>query len=399
MIKLITLGILSMSSNQAFLISDIFDETSIQRAEMFIQNCRDKIKDDDKLWIAFTANALRDDGCFESSFELLFQNLKDNLIKDGVFIKSLATNMRNTKEIYEVAKHAQTDEGEHGQTKVSSFIPNLESWDKSNVSSSQPMLIPYWRKNRKKHLRKAMKIALKKTKEDGPVLVLMFNPREIKINELKKVLIECGEDEKSVTLHPKRSLNQSTEELEAFLRNPFGTYIVPQESFTGMEAKNVLYFLAISGYATSIRCHLSRAISSLCIIHEIKGNLPKRHVMDCLFPSTEVNKSFLRCCTKIKISGCQCPNHNLPASNETANESKQGELQTCSRSPSVEKASYVCKPCLIICHHNHEGRTVRLLNSKRRAWICSSITIMLEKSESTTCSCSSISNCQLRRRN
>ena len=44
-----------------------------------------------------------------------------------------------------------------------------------------------------------MKKALKRAKEVGQVLVLMFDPEDIDMNLLKDILIKCGEKEDSIT--------------------------------------------------------------------------------------------------------------------------------------------------------------------------------------------------------
>ena len=131
-------------------ISGKFNGTSIEKAENFIQDCRAKLKDDDKLWITFAPNSLHDFCKADKSFGESFKNMKENLVKSGVFIKSLTTNMRNTKEVGDVTKKAQSSKP-NSFVKVAKNIPSLEV--RTNVSSSsKPVLIPYVKKKRKQHL-------------------------------------------------------------------------------------------------------------------------------------------------------------------------------------------------------------------------------------------------------
>ena len=88
-----------------------------------------------------------------------------------------------------------------------------------------------------------MKSAVKRTKADGQVLVLMFDPHDIDMKQLRDNLIKYEEQENSITLHPDKSSDESIKKLEAFLANPIGTYLVPKDSFTGMEARNIILIL------------------------------------------------------------------------------------------------------------------------------------------------------------
>ena len=44
--------------------------------------------------------------------------------------------------------------------------------------------------------------------------------------------------------HPDKSLDQSIEKLEAFLANPIGIYLLPQDNFTGMDVTNTVLILS-----------------------------------------------------------------------------------------------------------------------------------------------------------
>ena len=276
--------------------------------------------------------------------------MKENLVKSGVFIKSLTTNMRNTKEVGDVTKKAQSSKP-NPFVKVAKNIPALEV--RTNVSSSsKPLLIPYLKTKRKQHLKLAMKKAIKRTREDGQVLVLMFDPHDLDMKQLRDILIKCGEKENSITLHPDKSSDESIEKLEAFLANPIGTYLVPQDSFTGMEARNIILILSEHEFFRSddtifVRCHLSRAVSNLCVIQELKNDQS-----DYMLPSMDVDGSFLKCCKELKQIAYKVP---------------------------TQEEDYVCYPCCIVCHQDQTQSEAKFI----------------DRDKTNQCSCAHIADCQL----
>ena len=153
----------------------------------------------------------------------------------------------------------------------------------------------------------------------------VFDPHDFDMKQLRDILIKCGEKENSITLHPDKSSDGSIEKLEAFLANPIGTYLVPQDSFTGMEARNIILILSEHDFFHSddtifVRCHLSRAVSNLCVIQELKNNQS-----DYMLPSMDVDGSFLKCCKELKQIAFKFP---------------------------TQEEDYVCYPCWIVCHQD-----------------------------------------------
>ena len=233
--------------------------------------------------------------------------------------------MRNTSEVGDVTRNAQF-KSEYYYNKMTKNIESLPV--KTNVSSSRPWLIPYLKTNRSQHLKKAIKKALGKTKEHGDALVLMFDSREIPIHEMKDILVEAGEDEKAITIHPDKSKQEGTGCLERFLRKPSGTYLVPHDNFTGCEAQKILFLLhEKNGYydPTSIRCHLSRAVSHLVVVQEILIN--ENFQQNYIFPSIQLDSSFMNCESTIKDETaelCEChgyvKGHHIFMTNEGVQE-------------------------------------------------------------------------------
>ena len=175
-------------------------------------------------------NAIHDSCRADDSFDQAFHDMKNNLTNHGIFIRSLTSNMRNTTDVGEVTKKAKFDIPGYN----AKLTKNIEALPvRSNVRSTRPLAIPYLKTNRKQHFRQAIKMALKKIKQDGEALVVMFDPREIKIKEIKHCLLRNEVPEETIILHPEKAKDEGTEHLEAFLKNPKGIYLVPQDCFTG----------------------------------------------------------------------------------------------------------------------------------------------------------------------
>ena len=349
-----------------FLISDYYDKSSIENAQNFVKRCQEKVKEDNKIWIAFQVNAIHDSCRADSGFDQAFKVMKNTLLSEGVFIRSLTSNMRNTTEVAEVTRKAQ-----FGLARTAlKLTKNIEALPvQSNVSSTRPWAIPYLKTNRKQHFIKVMKMALKKIKQDGEVLVVMFDPREIEMNQIKKCLLRNEVPEETIILHPEKAKDEGTEHLEAFLKNPKGIYLVPQDCFTGCEAHHLLFILSERNDIRdpmAIRCHISWAVSNLIVIHELVIN--ERLQNNYFLPSMDVEKSFLACCEETKKYAFKCQNHS-------------------SDSNSSGGKSFVCKPCIIYCHQNWEERTIESIYDRREKCSCASTTncLLNETRASKTC--------------
>jgi len=179
--------------------SNRYDKSSIEKAQNFVSRCQNKVNEDNKIWIAFQVNAIHDSCLADDDFVQEFKVLKNTLLSEGVFIRSLTSNMRNATEVGEVTKKAI-----FGIPNTwSQLTENIESLPvRSNVRSTRPLAIPYLKNNRKQHFRQAMKMALKKIKQDGEALVLMFDPREIEMSQIKDCLLRNEVPEETIILHP-----------------------------------------------------------------------------------------------------------------------------------------------------------------------------------------------------
>ena len=297
-------------------------------------------------------NAIHDSCEANNGFDQAFNEMKNTLLSEGVFIRSLTSNMRNATEIGEVTRKAKFETG-FSDVKLTKNIEALPV--RSNVRSTRPLAIPYLKTNRKQHFRQAIKMALKKIKQDGEALVVMFDPREIQMKEIKDCLLRNGVPEETITLHPEKA-KESTEHLEAFLKNPKGIYLVPQDCFTGCEAQHLIFILSEKhGLAdtTAIRCHISRAVSNLIVIHELVIN--ENYQTNYLLPSMDVEKSFMACCKESKEVAFECQTHSKEKN------SSGGE-------------TFVCKPCVIYCHQNCEERTIEMIYPRTEKCSCAAMT-------------------------
>ena len=315
-----------------------------------------------------------------NDFDEKFKEMKENLVNNGVFIRSLNTNMRNTSEVGQVTKKAQFDYPYSSYAKLTKNVQSLEA-RKQTSSTHKPTLIPYLKNERGKYMQKAIQLALEKNKEEADATVFMFDETEIRMEEIKNILISCGEDPNKIVLHPEKSKKETTQQLEDFLKNPQGIYLVPQDCFTGTEARSVIFLLSETKayYPTSVRCHLSRAISNLIVIQELVINELQTNY---LLPSMEMEESFLRCSKETKIHAFKCPAHESKhATTTTTKERRHGQPKINSSFSPVQEDLFLCKPCWIVCHQHCEERTAENIGY----------------GETKSCSCCSMTNCLLQK--
>ena len=99
--------------------------------------------------------------------------MKLELQQDGVHIASLSTNLRNTRNIGEVSRTVESFNTESDYFKMTQPIQPLIVESTDVTSSTPPLLIPMFRKNRDKHLKEALKRALERAKQSTKNVVIL----------------------------------------------------------------------------------------------------------------------------------------------------------------------------------------------------------------------------------
>ena len=90
-------------------------------------------------------------------------------------------------------------------------------------------------------------------------------------------------------------------------------YIVPDESFNGMEANSVVFIISqLDGSyvneTMSIRCNISRAVAQLSMVMEMKQDtMLTQSSNKILFHSTEVDSTLIACCKTMSFKAFSCP--------------------------------------------------------------------------------------------
>ena len=396
-----------------------YDKNSAKKAETFINNCKNKMGQDCKLWIAFKVNAIHDVTKASSSFDNAFKGMTKKLQENGIHLSSLGYNMRNGKSIGACSKNLQSFSSTRSDRKMVQQIEALEA--KSNVDSCAPLHIPINSKNWEQDLPKAMTLALERTKKETKNVVVLHDPRLLSSNLIQKVLMECGEEEKNILLHPKKP--QSPQRLIKYLRQPNGFYVVPEDNFDGMESKSIIFLLHdevgnyllhdddAGGYrTTSVRSHISRAINGLCIVHELEPNVYDKN-NTYLFPSMEVDPSFMECNKVMKFEAFKCDDKNLysyslkkttGATGTTTTVHHGTHLTTSSNQNGKDKL--ICYPCILYCHQDHEDQSFVKLGGSTASSVLGHIgrlsvdgarRIKCSIMGETKCRCGEITQCQL----
>ena len=312
---------------------------------------------DSKLWIAFKVNAIHDLTQASSSFDDAFKDMTNELQANGIHLASLRENMRNVKSIGACSMKLQTFPSLFGENKMTQQIIALET--KSNVDSvTPPLYIPI--QNQEQDLPKAMRMALERTKNEIKCMVVIHEPRYISSKQIQQVLVECGEEDKNILLHPLKSRNENVRGLQEFLRSPNGIYVVPQRNFDGMESKCIVYMLndndSTSYNTPSIRSHISRAVEMLTIIHQLKLNSYLKQT-SYLFRSLNIEPRFIECSIEMKYEAFKCNDPNLHYNPSNVTTTQQRGFQLLPSSNGNGKDKLVCYPCLAYCHRDHEQRS------------------------------------------
>ena len=333
--------------------------------------------------MAFQVNNICDSTRSDSSFEKEFEEMKRDLNQKGVHIASLSTNLRNTKEIGEVSRNAESHS--FSSSTMEKHIEPLVTKSTYVASSTRPLLIPMYRgKDFKQALERALESAQQSTKN----VVIMYDDANSSFNEIcqtllepglvnvspssnkiSQALLECGEE--NVLIHPNKSKNEDPTPLINYLKQPKGIYVVPDNNFVGMESNSLIFISTQSDfnfYATkSIRCNISRAVAQLTIIREVKENINPfllSNANKILFHSTEVDPTFVKCQKTIYLNALKC--------NSTHSNSSSKSPSASSSSPHLEhqyhqKSSssilnwfnlerYLCESCIHVCHNSHKDR-------------------------------------------
>ena len=201
----------------------------------FILDCKKVLKDNPFLWLAFQTNALNDLCRSSENFKLKFEEMVVFLEEEvDFFFPKLFMNMRNSREVTEVAK---TFRSGYSYPYITDIIDSSKVW-KSSICSYIPTLIPISNQDLDQNYSKLFDHATEK----GKLNVILFHEDSIfDEDKIKESIINCGVEEENVFVHTFASTH-TKEDIKNFLRNQRKGFLICQEDlFTGMEAKSVVY--------------------------------------------------------------------------------------------------------------------------------------------------------------
>ena len=336
-----------------------YDGDSIKKASIFINNLRGKVDSESRVFVAFQVNPICDTTKAYFSFEKEFKRMKRDLQQDGVHIACLSINLRNTKNIGKVSNNVKHFNSRLADSNMTRHIQPLIVKSTNVTSSRPPFLIPMYRESRGKHLKQALARGLERAKHSTKNVVIIHDERSLPSNEINQPLLEYGE--KNILIHPNKSNNDDPTSLINYLKQPRGIYVVPDVNFVGMESNSVIFISSQSEFnPTSIRCNISRAVSQLTIIIEMKED-DRFFNGKILFHSTEVDPTFVECQKTVYWHAFKCNSihaDSLLTSPSLPPISKQ-QQNPKSSSPILKwlkPEKYVCESCIHICHNNHQDR-------------------------------------------
>ena len=302
-------------------------------AKEFILDCKKTLGNNPFLWFAFQTNALNDlcgsSDNFKNEFENLLKILEDEV---NFFLPKLFMNMRNSREVTEVAKTVKTD---YDSSNVTSVVDSLNVW-KSSICSYIPTLIPISREDLDENYTKLFAHATEK----GKLNVILFRgDSKFDLKKIEMAILACGVEQDNIFIHTFKS-KHTKEDIKSFLLNKKGFLIVQEELFCGMEAKSVVYCLEDSydGYDHNIRVNVMRACSQLNIIYRYRKDYHNR----IEFPKANLDPTFMNGCEKVmKCVSFKC----ITCQNITKEIGRDGN---------ETKGIGICKSCSLSCHHYHK---------------------------------------------
>ena len=255
------------------------------------------------------------------------------------FVPKLYHNMRNSREVAELARNVKS---EVGNRKITDIIDSSETL-LSSITSYKPILFPMLMDT----LDKNYDSVFKKVTEDGKLNVILLSDANVfDVIQIKRSLMKCKVKKDNIFIHTYESTH-SKEDAKRFLRkgklnspeSKEKLFLICQDDlFTGMEAKSVIYCITDDDYVKNVRVNLTRACEKLNIIYCYKKD--DRSYID--LPRALMDPSFLIDCdqtmTRVAWKCTTCE-----------------KIKKMNGDDKYEKDEFVvCRTCSLGCHIGHE---------------------------------------------
>ena len=173
----------------------LYDKSTIEMCKNFITQSIRVLGNNPHLWIAFQSNALNDRNLLSDDFKPLFNQMVEFLdIELDFYIPKLNLNMRNSREITEVAG---TIKSEYVDMKITNVIDSIKTL-KSSITSYKPTLFPILRKTLSKNYSKLIEHV---TEKGRMRLILFSSQEEFDLKKIKTALLNCGVEEEDIFVH------------------------------------------------------------------------------------------------------------------------------------------------------------------------------------------------------
>ena len=241
--------------------------------------------------------------------------------------------MRNSKQIGQLAKEAKVSSGLGSGFRGKIPILNVHS----TVNSQTPTHIPMHQDDCGKLVVPALGYALNVINPNGDksFCCVVLHGDALMSSDIKDCLVAIGVQEKDVLTYPDHSAN-SIEQLEEYLHKPHGIFVTNERFFVGMEA-NAMVYLFVSSIEgdynnKSIRCHLMRAVSQLCVVE-----LFREDRYNFVFEDANLCSEFIDCAKILKMFAFKC--------------------ETCAKQD-AKNIVVICKSCQIGCHRGHSVKWI-----------------------------------------
>ena len=298
-----------------------------------------KILNHQNFWIAFQSNVLSDRCAISYDFEWKFKDMMEYLEKQlEYFVPKMHLNMRNPREVVEVAK---TIESKGHDRNITTIIDILETW-KSSITSYLPTIFPITEDT----LNNSYSKVFKHVTEDGKMnVILITDEGHYDCKQIKKSLQECGVEEDDILIHTLQ-FNSSKVTVKNFIRKNRGVLICQDDLYSGMEAKWLCYCVSDRDWDRNLRTNILRACEKLNILYCYQDDDEAYNN----FMSARMDPEFLVECSKtINKYAWKCLTCEM-----IAKESNDEVL--------IAKSKLLkCKTCIVGCHVGHKFEKARNL--------------------------------------
>ena len=318
-----------------FFLAMKYDKEAVKRFVQTLNECQKALNPGHTIWVAMQTNGLMDVGFgYPTKWPEYIKEAERSLATSIFQNQHLGINFRNANEVFHCSNGIQKS-----QSYDSMNIQNVLSAATAGttVSSTIPKVFNFnWvaRREKQSDLDNIVGRAIQELKQDmmdsdHDAYVVLVDDTRFRLDHVAKAFI--SNNETNIKCYPCNKAN-AEEELDQFLNNPVGCLVTPQRLFKGAECENAISLQHSENAAHNMRGNILRTVSKLVIGNGVDES--DKFSMDNVI----IDNQSLYCLGDCKVAMAEC--------------------LTChaSSNPSTKNDGYICNPCRISHHSEHEWK-------------------------------------------